>query len=87
MATFDCNSYINVLPLFFAKVEPWYAIKPFPKQALVFKYLQHKSFENTVGKGEIARNEHFLLFSQCFLPVWRTYCHFHEISNCRLPTL
>ena len=22
--------------------------------------------ENTVGKGEIARNEQFLLFSQCF---------------------
>ena len=24
-------------------------------------------FENTVGKGEIARNEQFLLFPQCFL--------------------
>ena len=24
--------------------------------------LQYKSFENTVGKGEIARNEQFLLF-------------------------
>ena len=29
--------------------------------------LQHKSFEKTVGKGEIARNEQFLLFPQCFL--------------------
>ena len=29
--------------------------------------LQHKSFENTVGKGEIAHNEQFLLFLQCFL--------------------
>ena len=25
------------------------------------------AFENTVGKGEIARNEQFLLFPQCFL--------------------
>ena len=25
------------------------------------------NFENTVGKGEIARNEQFLLFPQCFL--------------------
>ena len=33
-----------------------------------FTCLQHKSFENTVGKGEIARNEQFLLFPQCFLP-------------------
>ena len=25
-----------------------------------------KKVENTVGKGEIARNEQFLLFPQCF---------------------
>ena len=30
--------------------------KPFPKQALVFMCRQYKSFENSVGKGEIARN-------------------------------
>ena len=36
----------------------------FPKQALVFTCLHYKSFENTVGKGEIAPNEQFLLFSQ-----------------------
>ena len=29
--------------------------KPFPKQALVLTCLQKRSFENTVGKGEIAR--------------------------------
>ena len=28
-----------------------------------------KRIENTVGKGKIARNKHFFLFSQCFLPV------------------
>ena len=32
---------------------------PFPKQALVFTCLQYKSFENTVGKGEIAHNFSF----------------------------
>ena len=41
---------------------------PFPKEALVFMCLQYKSFENTVGKGEIALNEQFLLFPQFFLP-------------------
>ena len=40
-----------------------------PKQALIFKCLQYKPFENTARKGEIAHNEQFLLFSQCFLPV------------------
>ena len=44
-------------------------IYPFPKQALVFNCLQYKPFENTMGKGEIAHNEQFLLFAQSFLPV------------------
>ena len=39
-----------------------------------------------MGKGEIARTEQFLLFPQCFLPFWRTFCHFHKTQNCRLQT-
>ena len=35
---------------------------PFPKQALVFTCLQYKSLKSTAGKGEIARNDQFLLF-------------------------
>ena len=31
----------------------------FPKQALVFTCMQYKFLENTMGKGEIARNEQF----------------------------
>ena len=53
--------------------------QPFTKQALVFTCLQYKPSENTVGKGEIARNEQFLLFPHCFLPVWRSSCHFYKI--------
>ena len=49
--------------------------------------LQYKSFENTVGKQEIARNKQFLLCPQCFLHVWRTFCHFHKIWYCHLQTL
>ena len=59
----------------------------FPKQTLVFTCLLLQSFENTVRQGEIARNEQFLLFPQCFLPVWRALCHFHQILNCCLQTL
>ena len=33
---------------------------------MVFTCLQRKSFENTVGKGEIALNEQFLLFPTVF---------------------
>ena len=47
------------------------------KTTQCFTWLLHKSFENTVGKGEIARNEQFLLFPQCFLFFLRTFRHFH----------
>ena len=40
--------------------------------------LRYKSFENVVGKGEIARNEQFLLFPQCFQLFWRTFRHVHQ---------
>ena len=51
-----------------------------------FDVLGNKPFENTVGKGEIACNEQFLLFPQCFLPVWITFCIFvkFEIVVCKL---
>ena len=62
-------------------------INLFRKETHVFKCLQYKNFGNTVCKGEIARNEQFLLFPQCFLPFWKTFHHFHRILNCRLQTL
>ena len=30
----------------------------------------------TLGKGEIARKEQFLLFPQCFLPIWMDFLPF-----------
>ena len=38
-----------------------------------------QSFENTVGKGETACIEQFLLFPQCLLAFWRTFYHFRKI--------
>ena len=61
--------------------------QPFPKKALVFTCLREKSFENTVGKGEIARNEQFLLFPQCYLTFKRAFSRFYQVSNCRLQPL
>ena len=54
----------------------------FPKQDLIFKCLIFKSFENTMEKGEIACNEQLVLFSQCFLPFWITFCYSNQIKNC-----
>ena len=44
------------------------------------------SLLKTLGKGEMARHEPFLLFLQSLLPVWITFCHFHHVKNCRLQT-
>ena len=40
------------------------AFNPFPPKNLVFTFLQYKSFENTVGKGEIAPKSVFYLFGE-----------------------
>ena len=60
---------------------------PFSKQAQFFTCVYYKSFENTMGKGEIARIEQFFLFPQCFLLFSKTFRYFHQIWNCRLQTL
>ena len=61
-------------------------VTPFPNKPWFFTCLQDKSCENTMGKGEIACNEQFLLFPQCFLPVLRTLSSFirFEIVVCKL---
>ena len=43
--------------------------QPILKQWYLLTTMGNKPFENTVGKGEIAGNEQFLLFPQCFLPI------------------
>ena len=61
-----------------------------PKQALVFTFLQYMSFEDTVGKGEIARDEvtsDFSFHHMCFLPVWRTFFHLNPIWKWQLQFL
>ena len=52
------------------------------KQALVFMCLQYRSFENNVGKEEIARNQHFLLSLQSFVSFHKkvsNLCYFDII--------
>ena len=38
-------------------------------------------------KGESIHNEQFLLSPLCFLPIWRTSCHFQQIWNCHVQSL
>ena len=50
----DCGESIHVALTHFHTMTP-------------FDALGNKPFENTMGKGETARTEQFLLFPQCFL--------------------
>ena len=57
-------------------------INSFPNKPWFLHVCCTKSFENTVGKGEIARNEQFLFFPQCFLPFFENFMPFS--SNMKL---
>ena len=43
------------------------SFNPFPNKPW-FSLMKYKSFENTFGKRETARNEQFLLFRSVFYP-------------------
>ena len=51
------------------------SVIPFPNKPWFLRVC----IENTMGKAEIARNEQFLLCTECFLPFWRTFRYFHQI--------
>ena len=55
-------TFIHRLFTFFSFLD-----KPFTPYILILTHQQQAVFENSVGKGEIAHNEQFLLFPQCFL--------------------
>ena len=79
-------SVFSPFPAQFPKVLFLRVILLFPKQALVFTRLVYKSFENTVEKGEIARNEQFSFLS-VFYPFEDLTAIFYKKCNCRLQTL
>ena len=51
---------------------------------LILTHQQWTAFENIEGKGEIARNEQFLLFPRCFLLnqiLVSLFVHFFDIIS------
>ena len=63
------------------------SLSPFPSKTWLLRVCCTSLLKTLWGKGEIARCEQFLIFPQCFLLICRTFCHFRQISNCRLQTL
>ena len=81
LVIFDTQLNVSTCVYFYCEYQSPRHAYAFPKQALVFTRLQYKSFENTVGEGEMAFYEQFL-FPQCFLPIWQTFLPFS--SNLKL---
>ena len=63
----------------------FYRVSLFFIQTLFFMCLQYKSLKNTVGKGEIALNEQFLLFPTEFSTFLESFPPFS--SNLKLSTV
>ena len=59
-------------------------VNPFPNKPWFLSVCSMGLLKTLREKGEIARDEQFLIFPQCFLPIWITFCHFHQVQNCRL---
>ena len=59
------SRYVDIA---FGEFDPTFAELTHSHTMTPFEALGNKPFENTVGKGEIARNEQFLLF-----PVFSTH--------------
>ena len=65
--------------------------QPITTQCRIFTHLRYIAVENIVRKGEIACNNKFLLFSQCFVPYMAfispslTTSNFSFFSQCFAP--
>ena len=78
--TYFLECFLN---FYLAFTPPSLNLNPFPYNDTFWRPWE-TSLLKTLGKGEIAHNEQFLLFPQCFLPIWIAFCHFRQIWNCRL---
>ena len=66
----------------------FFSFNPFQNKPWFFTCLRYKPFENTAAEKEkLLITSNFSFSPQCYLPVWRTFCHFHHIQNRRLHTL
>ena len=79
----NCYNYVESGKLYFYQtvlyINHLLIPKPFPIETRLLTTLRKKPFENIVGKGENAGNQHFLLFPQCFLTFPEQFSVFGHI--------
>ena len=60
---------------------------PFPNKSWLLCVCITRLLKTLWEKEKLLVTSNFSFFPQCFLPVWRTVSHFHQIWNCCLQTL
>ena len=83
--TLCCSIYWQLIKSKIVKPEIYTIIRfslllTLTKQALVFTCLQYKSFENIVGKGEIACNKNFSFSPSVFYPLGELSAIFNKFK-------
>ena len=77
--------WVRVNSLWMTELTIFATFKPFPNKPW-FLHVCSTSLLKTAWVKKKLLNKQFLFFPQCFLPVWKLFCHFHQIWNCRLQT-
>ena len=82
-----CQSYSYIIMFNYFHHNRAYKVplrKLFTTQSTLLTTLKQMVFENIMGKGENAGNQHFLLFPQCFLPFENQFSILQPHLFCRL---
>ena len=75
---------MNFIHIFYPNHQTTPSLTPFQNKHL-FLHVCRTSLSKTMWeKKKLLVKSKFLSFQQCFLPIWRTFCHFHQIENCSL---
>ena len=65
----------------------FFHFNPFPNKPWFLRVCDTSLLKTLWEKEKLLAMNKFSFFPTMFLPVWRTFCHFHLIWNCCLHTL
>ena len=75
------HSYLCI----FSMSKPFF--NPFPNKPWFLRVCSSSLLKTRWEKEKLLVTSNFSFSPECFLLVWRSFCHFHQIGNCRLQSL
>ena len=64
-----------------------FPVNPFPNKPWFLRVCSTSLLKTLWEKEKLIVTSNFSFSHSVFLPVWRTFCHFHQIQNCRQETI